>query len=83
MHVDQLDEWMSKAINDYKKFTGMFTHAAGQIASHGPYKSVDDLQSIPTATAADKALFKKYKNEFTALPPGRAFNERLSQRQNM
>jgi hypothetical protein len=48
-------------ISDYKPLPGMYPHAAGQIASHGPYKSVDDLQKIPTATEADKKLFKKYK----------------------
>ena len=60
----------------------MYPHAAGQIASHGPYQSVDDLQKIPTATEADKKLFKKYKNEFVALPPGRMFKERLNGRQS-
>lgn len=70
------------AITDYKKFPGMFPHAAGQIASHGPYKSVDDLQLLNSANPSDKALFKKYKSELIALPPGRMFVERLNGRQS-
>ena len=62
------------------RFPGMFPHAAGQIASHGPYKSVDDLYQLPSASANDKALFKKYEKELVALPPGRAFVERLNAR---
>ena len=60
----------------------MYPHAAGQIASHGPYKSVNDLQQIKTANARDKELFRKFADEFTTLPPGRMFIERLNGRQS-
>ena len=69
-------------VDAYKKFPGMFPHAAGQIASHGPYSEVNDLFKINTATQADRALFLKYMKDFTALPPGRMFGERLNARQS-
>lgn len=62
-------------IADYKKFPGMFPHAAGQIASHGPYASIKDIYNIPSANGQDKALFKKYEKELVVLPPGRNFEE--------
>lgn len=72
----------SALVTDYKRLRGMYPHAAGQIASHGPYASVAELDAIPTATAKDKALFKKYRDELVALPPGRMFNERINGRQS-
>jgi len=30
----------SSFVGEYKQFRGMFPHAAGKIASHGPYRSV-------------------------------------------
>jgi len=69
-------------VTDYKRLPGMYPHAAGQIASHGPYGSVQDLFKIPSANANDKALFLRYKAEFVALPPGRMFNERINARQS-
>ena len=70
----------SALVTDYKRLRGMYPHAAGQIASHEPYRyaSIAELNAIPTATAKDKALFKKYRDELVALPPGRMFNERIS-----
>ena len=58
----------------------MYPHAAGQIASHGPYTSVKDLYKIDGLSKNDKELFKKYENEFTVNPPGRTFNERVNSR---
>jgi photosystem II PsbU protein len=58
----------------------MFPHAAGKIASNGPYVSVKDIYKIEGLTENDKKLFKKYENEFTANPPGRTFNERVNSR---
>lgn len=58
----------------------MFPHAAGQIASNGPYNEVDDIFKIKTATENDKKLFKKYQKYFTVNPPGRAFDERINAR---
>mmetsp|Transcript_7785 Transcript_7785/g.16653 ORF Transcript_7785/g.16653 Transcript_7785/m.16653 type:complete len:156 (-) Transcript_7785:355-822(-) len=67
---------------DYQQFPGMYPHAAGMIASHGPYKSVADIYKIPGITENDKKVFKKYEKELTALPPGRMFKERINQRQS-
>lgn len=58
----------------------MFPHAAGKIASNGPYESVKDLYNIPGLTENDKKLFKKYEYAFTVNPPGRAFDERINAR---
>lgn len=60
----------------------MYPHAAGQIASHGPYNSVADIYKLKTADANDKKMFKKYEQEFTVNPPGRYFDERINQRQS-
>lgn len=58
----------------------MYPHAAGQIASHGPYRNVKDIYAIPTVNENDKKMFKKYESEFTVNPPGRTFNERINAR---
>lgn len=60
----------------------MYPSAAGKIASHGPYKKVDDIYSIPGVSDHDKMMFNKYKNDLTVLPPGRRFDERINQRQS-
>lgn len=65
---------------DYKTLAGMYPHAAGKIASHGPYSSVKDIFKIEGLTDNDKMLFKKYEHEFTTNPPGRTFNERVNSR---
>jgi photosystem II PsbU protein len=65
---------------EYKQFPGMFPHAAGKIASNGPYASVRDIYSIKGITENDKRLFKMYEKEFTANPPGRSFSERINNR---
>ena len=67
---------------DYKQLPGMYPHAAGMIASHGPYKSIKDIYNIPGLNDNDKAAFKKYEKELTVLPPGRMFKERINQRQS-
>jgi hypothetical protein len=41
---------------DYKQLPGMFPHAAGQIASHGPYKSVKDVYKINSLTDEDRKV---------------------------
>ena len=58
-------------VTDYKLLPGMYPHAAGLIASHGPYNSVRDIHGIPGVTARDKELFTKYRAELVALPPSR------------
>jgi len=58
----------------------MFPHAAGQIASHGPYNSVKEIYQIEGLTENDKKLFKKYDKFFTVNPPGRQVDERINAR---
>ena len=65
-------------VTDYKTLPGMYPHAAGLIASNGPYNTVQDLMKIPQATSRDKELFTKYRAELIALPPGRQFYERIN-----
>ncbi|GAX26630.1 hypothetical protein FisN_2Hh438 [Fistulifera solaris] len=67
-------------VGDYMQFPGMFPHAAGKIASNGPYKTVKDIYKIEGLTDHDIAMFKKYQSELTANPPGRVFNERINAR---
>ena len=75
-----LNEFHRVLQGDYKILRGMFPHAAGKIASNGPYDSVDDIYKIPGLTENDKKLFKKYEKTFTVNPPGRAFDERINNR---
>lgn len=70
----------SAFVSDYKAFIGMFPHAAGKIASNGPYASVQDIYKIPGLTQKDIELFRKYEKYFTVNPPGRAFKERINAR---
>ncbi|KAL7565755.1 hypothetical protein ACA910_010195 [Epithemia clementina (nom. ined.)] len=70
----------SAFVGEYKYFPGMFPHAAGMIASHGPYKDVKDIYKIPKLTENDKKLFQKYDKYFTVNPPGRGFSERINAR---
>jgi photosystem II PsbU protein len=65
---------------DYTQLPGMYPHAAGQIASHGPYTSVNEVYNIPTLTKNDKQVIKYYDSFFTTNPPGRVFNERINSR---
>ena len=69
-------------VTDYKTLQGMYPHAAGLIASNGPYNSVRDLNNIPGVTPNDRKLFAKYSDQFTALPPTRQFYERINARQS-
>jgi hypothetical protein len=41
---------------------------------------VKDLYKIKGITANDVKMFKKYEREFTVIPPGRMFNERINNR---
>lgn len=66
---------------EYTSLPGMFPHAAGKIASHGPYKTVADIYKIPNLTDHDRQMFKKYEHLFAVNPPGRrTFDERLNAR---
>lgn len=58
----------------------MFPHAAGKIASNGPYNAVADIYKIAGLTPDDVKVFKKYDKYFTTKYPGRAFDERINSR---
>ena len=65
---------------EYMSLQGMFPHAAGKIASNGPYQSVSEIYKIPELTDHDREMFKKYEHLFAVNPPGRAFYERINAR---
>ena len=65
---------------DYMDFPGMYPHAAGMIASNGPYASVSEIYNIQGLTANDKKMFKKYEKNFTVGAPSRATEERINAR---
>jgi hypothetical protein len=77
---DKLD-LNSAFVGDYKRLAGFFPHAAGMIASNGPYEKVSDIYKIKGLTANDKKLFKQYEDEFVVKPVNkRQFNERINAR---
>jgi photosystem II PsbU protein len=53
----------------FLKMPGLYPTVAGKIASHGPYKTVSEIYSIPGLTGPEKDLMKKYESRFTVLPP--------------
>ena len=65
---------------DYKTMPGMFPHAAGKLASNGPYRKVKDIYKIEHLSDHEVNMFRKYENMFTVNPPGRAFDERINAR---
>jgi Photosystem II 12 kDa extrinsic protein (PsbU) len=65
---------------EYSKLPGMYPHAAGKIASNGPYQKVNDIYKIKGLTSTDVQLFKQYESKFTVNPPGRSFSERINSR---
>lgn len=69
-------------VTDYKALPGFYPHAAGKIASNGPFEKVSDIYKIKGLTKNDIKVFKKYEKELAVLPPGRMFDERLNQRQS-
>jgi photosystem II PsbU protein len=56
-------------VRAYLRLPGMYPSAAGKIVSHGPYKSVADVYSIPGLSSAEKEVIKKYESRFTAKEP--------------
>ena len=56
-------------VRAYLRMPGMYPGAAGKIVSHGPYKSVADVYSIPGLTEGEKQVIKKYESRFTAKEP--------------
>merc|ERR1711879_576285 len=60
-------------VQAYRQFPGMYPTAAGQIATHGPYKTVADIYDIPGLDERVKAIMKKYEGQFVCLPPNQAY----------
>merc|ERR1711959_747195 len=62
-------------VQAYRQFRGMYPTAAGLIATHGPYKVVDDLYKIPEveSSPAMKDIIKKYEKQFIVLPYNEAY----------
>lgn len=82
MRQDGKFDLNSAFVSDYKYLRGMFPHAAGKIASNGPYKKISDIYRIEGLTENDIKLFKKYERQFIVNPPGRAFYERINARES-
>ena len=60
-------------VQAYRQFPGMYPTAAGQIATHGPYKQVSDIYNIPGLDEKVKAIMKKYESNFVVLPANEAY----------
>jgi photosystem II PsbU protein len=67
-------------VTDYKRFPGMYPRIAGLLASHGPYRSVQDAYKVPGLSNEDKLVIQKNFDKFAVLPPGRGFHERINAR---
>ena len=83
MWCDSRIDINNSPVTDYKFLKGMYPHAAGKIVSHGPFRSVRDIYRIAGLTDLDKQQFRKYEKNLIANPPGRAFIERINQRQSL
>jgi photosystem II PsbU protein len=62
----------------FLKMPGLYPTVAGKIASHGPYKTVSEIYSIPGLTGPEKDLMKKYESRFTVLPPSADVIDRIN-----
>jgi len=60
-------------VQAYRQFPGMYPTAAGQICSHGPYKSVADIYNIPGLKEELKTIMKKYEGNLVVLPANPAY----------
>merc|ERR1712012_1505335 len=60
-------------VQAFRQFPGMYPTAAGQIATHGPYKTVADIYDIPGLDERVKDIMKKYEGNFVCLPPNQAY----------
>lgn len=56
-------------VRAYLKLPGFYPGLAGLIVSNGPYKSTDEISSLPGITAAMKESLSKYKDNLIALEP--------------
>mmetsp|Transcript_985 Transcript_985/g.1327 ORF Transcript_985/g.1327 Transcript_985/m.1327 type:complete len:192 (-) Transcript_985:86-661(-) len=60
-------------VQAYRQFPGMYPTAAGAIATHGPYKEVKDIYSIPNLDEKVVAILKKYEANLVCLAPNPAY----------
>ncbi|KAH8073724.1 hypothetical protein JL720_10794 [Aureococcus anophagefferens] len=70
-------------VTEYKQFAGMYPSVAGKIASHGPFGPIGDVCKLANFSPTEAKIFKANQKEFTVLPPGRMFIERINQRQSL
>lgn len=56
-------------VRAYLKFPGFYPSLAGIIVSNGPYKSTDEIKSLPGVTDKMKETLSKYKDNLVALEP--------------
>lgn len=61
---------------------GFYPNLATQILTHGPYKTVEDVLSIPELTGTQKALLKANLKSFTATAPTIPLEKRMPPRLN-
>ena len=54
-------------IRAYLKLPGLYPSIASKIVANGPFKSPADVANIPSLTAAEKEVLKKYSDKFVAL----------------
>mmetsp|Transcript_2745 Transcript_2745/g.5643 ORF Transcript_2745/g.5643 Transcript_2745/m.5643 type:complete len:151 (+) Transcript_2745:79-531(+) len=73
----------SAYVTDYKQFRGLYPTIAGKIASHGPYKNVKEVYKMAKINDNERKILQRYEKEFTVLPPGRLFIERINARQSL
>lgn len=73
----------SATVTEYKQLKGLYPAVAGKVASHGPYASISDVYKLADFSPAEAKLFKQHQGDFTVLPPGRMFIERINQRQSL
>jgi len=60
-------------VQAYRQFPGMYPTAAGAIATHGPYKEVKDIYSIPNLDPRVIEIMKKYEKNLVCLPMSPAY----------
>ena len=60
-------------IQAYRQFPGMFPTIAGLIGTHGPYKQVSDIYTIPGMEEKLKNIVKKYEGNLVCLPANPAY----------
>merc|ERR1711866_20893 len=60
-------------VQAYRQFPGMYPTAAGAIATHGPYKSVEEVYNIPNLSPKLIEIIKKYEKNLVCLPASPAY----------